>query len=84
MKPECLKEYNPFFYHYTRIEQSKVKHLYLLLLRLGCNFSHFFGQSICVITRARGRFTDYFRPITSTPIVSLENKTFQMLYSFDF
>lgn len=25
LKPECLKEYNPFFYHYTRIEQSKTE-----------------------------------------------------------
>lgn len=25
LKPECLKEYNPFFYHYTRIEQSKAE-----------------------------------------------------------
>lgn len=24
LKEEYLKEYNPFFYHYTRIEQSKV------------------------------------------------------------
>lgn len=24
LKPDCLKEYNPFFYHYTRVEQSKV------------------------------------------------------------
>lgn len=24
LKPEYLKEYNPFFYHYTRIDQSKV------------------------------------------------------------
>ena len=26
LKPEFMKEYNPFFYHYTRIEQSKVKY----------------------------------------------------------
>ncbi|XP_029189284.2 E3 ubiquitin-protein ligase UBR2-like [Acropora millepora] len=25
LKPEFLKEYNPFFYHYTRIEQSKAE-----------------------------------------------------------
>ena len=24
LKPEYFKEYNPFFYHYTRIDQSKV------------------------------------------------------------
>lgn len=25
LKPDCLKEYNPFFYHYTRVEQSKAE-----------------------------------------------------------
>lgn len=25
LKPECLKEYNAFFYHYTRIDQSKAE-----------------------------------------------------------
>ena len=65
LKPECYKEYNPFFYHYTRAEQSKVK---LFLSVLAFSYLLVWGA---VVASGLGCWTQDSRVMGSIPTLGM-------------